>query len=143
MNYGTYVSSEGKEILFDKCDISRMITVTVVAADGESSFWILSLEDFLPFMSIPNFRDLNERKVNLYSTCVFWLLDNTYAQNILYNFSNYSIDDVQDFLKEVPTSDLFPCTNISRDEVFTKLKSDSERKEETTTFENDVGLWGS
>ena len=134
VNYGTYVSREGEKILFDKCDISRMITVTAIAADGESSFWILSLEDFLPFMSIPNFRDLNERNVNLYSTCVFWLLDNTYAQNILYNFSNYSIDDVQDFLKKVPMSDLFPCTNICRDAVFTMITSIPERKEKMTTL---------
>ena len=80
------------------------------------------------------FRDLNERNVNLYSTCVFWLLDNTYAQNILYNFSNYSIDDVQDFLKEVPMSDLFPCTNICRDAVFTMITSIPERKEKMTSL---------
>ena len=134
VKYGSYVSSEGEKILVDKCDNSRMITVTAIAADGESSYWILSLEDFLPFMSIPNFRDLNERNVNLYSTCVFWLLDNTYAQNILYNFSNYSIDDVQDFLKEVPMSDLFPCTNICRDAVFTMITSIPERKEKMTTL---------
>ena len=133
MKYGLYVSKEGINIVFDKCDISRMITVAATLADGESSHWILSLDYFLPFMSIPNFRDLNEKNVNLYLTCVFWLLDNTYAQNILYNFSNYCIDDVQDYLKELPIGDLFPETYISRDEIFTKLKSVSERKEEITT----------
>ena len=65
MKYGSYVSKEGLNILFDKCDISRMITVASISADGESSHWILSLEDFLPFMSIPNFRDMNEKNVNL------------------------------------------------------------------------------
>jgi len=134
VKYGSYVSKEGLNILFDKCDISRMITVASISADGESSHWILSLEDFLPFMSIPNFRDMNEKNVNLYSTCVFWMLDNTYAQNILYNFSNYCIDDIQDYLKEVPIGDVFLGTNISRDEIFTKFKSDSERKEESTTL---------
>ena len=134
LRHGSFVSREGEEILFNKCDISRRITVATTTADGESSHWILSLEDFLPFMSIPNFRDLNERNVNLYSTCVFWLLDNTYAQNILYNFSNYSIDDVQDFLKKVPMSDLFPCTNICRDAVFTMITSIPERKEKMTTL---------
>ncbi len=115
LKYGSCVSREGEMIMFDKCDISRMINVIAITADGESSHWILSLEDFLPFMSIPNFRVLNERNVNLYSTCVFWLLDNTYAQNSLYNFSNYYIADVQDYLKDVPISDLFPGTNFSRD----------------------------
>ena len=134
MKYGSYVSKEGINIMFDKCDISRMITVAAISADGDIFHWILSLEDFLPFMSIPNFRDLNEKNVNLYSTCVFWLLDNTYAQNILYNFSNYIMDDVQDFLKEVPVGDLFPETYISRDEVFTKERSDSQRKEVSTTL---------
>jgi hypothetical protein len=85
---GSYVSREGEKILFDKCDISRMITVAAITAEEESPHWILSLEDFLLFMSISNFRVLNERNVNLYSTCVFWLLDNTYARNIVYNFSN-------------------------------------------------------
>jgi hypothetical protein len=61
-------------------------------------------------------------------------LDNTYAQNILYNFSIYGIDDVQDYLKEVPIRDVFLDTNISRDEIFTKRKSDSGRKEEFTTL---------
>ena len=59
INYGSYVSKEGINIVFDKCDISRMITAAAITADGESSRWILSLEDFLTFMSIPNFRDLN------------------------------------------------------------------------------------
>ena len=85
-------------------------------------------------MSIPNFRDLNEKNVNLYSICVFQLLDNTYAENILYNFINYCIDDVQDYLKEVPIGDVIPETNISRDKIFTKVKSDSERKEKSTTL---------
>jgi hypothetical protein len=61
-------------------------------------------------------------------------LDNTYAQKILYNFSNYCIDDVQDYFKEVPIGDVFQETNISREEIFTKVKSDSERKEESTTL---------
>ncbi len=140
LKHGFYVSREGEKFLLNKCDISRIINVATITADGESSHWILSLLDFLPFMSIPNFRVLNERNVNLYSTCVFWLLDNTYAHNILYNFSNYNIDDVQDHLKEVLISELFPGTNISRDEVFTKLKSASERKEETTTLKM---MWNS
>jgi hypothetical protein len=86
-------------------------------------------------MSIPNFRVLNEKNVNLYSTCVLWLLDNTYAQNILYNFSNYyCIDDVKDYLKKVRIGDVFPDTNISRDEIFTKRKSEWGRREEFTTL---------
>ena len=76
-------------------------------------------------MSIHNFRLVNEKNVNLYSTCVFWLLDYTYAQKILYNFSNYLIEDVQDYLKKVPIGDVFPDTNISRDAFFTKHKSDT------------------
>ena len=81
--YGTYVSREGENIEFIKCDISRMLIVDALTADGESSQWIISSEDFLPFMSIHNMTVLNEKNVNLYSTCVFWFLDNTYAQNIL------------------------------------------------------------
>jgi len=69
--------------------------------------------------------------VTLYSICVFWLLDNTYAENILYNFSNYGIDDVQE---KVPIGDVFPDTNISRDAIFTKVRTDSERKKESTTL---------
>ena len=56
------------------------------------------------------------------------------THNILYNFSNYCIDDVQDYLKEVPIGDLFPETYISYDEIFTKVRSESERKEESTTL---------
>ncbi len=77
---------------------------------------------------------LNEKNVNLYSTCVFWLLDNTYAQKTLQNLSNYGIEDVQDYLKEVPIGDVFLDTNISRDEIFTKRKSETERKEGFTTL---------
>ena len=134
MKYGSYVSREAENIEFNNCDISRIKIVAAITTDGESSHWILSLEDFLPFMSIPHFRDLNEKNVNLYSTCVFSLLDSTYAQNILYNFSTYCIDDVQDYLKEVPIGDVFPETYISCDEIFTKVRSDSERKEESTTL---------
>ena len=63
MKYGSYVSKEGVNIVFDKCGISRMIIVTAISADGESSHLILSLDDFLPFMTIPNFRDLNEKNI--------------------------------------------------------------------------------
>ena len=91
-------------------------------------------------MSIPNFRVLNEKNVNLYSTCVFGLWNNTYTQNILYNFSNYCIDDVQDYLKEVPIGDVFTNTNISRDEICMKRKSDSKRREEFTTLKK---MWES
>jgi len=140
VKYGSYFSREEKNIVFDKCDISRMITVAAITTDGETSRWILSLEGFLPFRSIQNFRVLNEKNVNLYSTCVFLLLDNTYAQNILYNFSNYCIDDVQDYFKEVHIGDVFPDTSISRDKIFTKRKSDSERKEESTTLKM---MWNS
>jgi hypothetical protein len=59
-------------------------------------------------------------------------LDNTYAKNILYNFSNYGIADVHDYLKEVPIGDVF--TNISRDAIFTKRRSETERKEGFTTL---------
>jgi hypothetical protein len=52
----------------------------------------------------------------------------------LYNFSNYGIEDVQDYLKEVPICDVFPDTDISRDAIFTKRKSDSEQKEEFRTL---------
>ena len=94
--YGAYVANDGETVEFNKCVISRMITIHAFTADGEASYWILSLEDFLHFMSIPNFRLVNEKIVNVYSTCVFWLLNNnTYAQNILYNFSNYNIEDVK------------------------------------------------
>jgi hypothetical protein len=132
--YGTYVSKEGENVDFNKCDISRKIIVAATTVDGESSHWILFIEDFLPFMSIPNFRLLHENNVNLYSTCVFWFLDNTYAQNILYNFSNYNIEYVQDYLKEVALGEAFPDTNIYGDAVFTKRKSESERKEGFTTL---------
>jgi hypothetical protein len=71
VKYGTYVSREGENIEFNQSDISRTITVAALSADGESYHWILTLEDFLPFMSIPNFRVLNEKSVNLYSTCDF------------------------------------------------------------------------
>ena len=60
--YGTCVSLGGENIEFNKCDISRIITVATLTGDGESSHWILSLEDFLPLMSIHNFRLLNERE---------------------------------------------------------------------------------
>ena len=33
--YGTYVSREGENIEFNKCDISRMINVAALTADGE------------------------------------------------------------------------------------------------------------
>ena len=59
--YGTNVSSEGENIELNKCEISRMITVATLTADGELSHWTLSLEDFFPFTSIPNCRVLNER----------------------------------------------------------------------------------
>ncbi len=98
-----------------------MIIVAALTSDGDFH-WIFSLEDFLPFMSFPHFRVLNEKNINLYLTCVFWLLDNTYAHNILYNFSNYDIEDVLDCLKEIPVGGVFPETNISRDEIFTKRK---------------------
>jgi len=67
-------------------------------------------------------------------------VDNTYAQNILYNFNNYGFEDVQDYLKEVPIGDVFPDTIISRDEIFTKYILDTERNIEIYNFENDVGL---
>jgi hypothetical protein len=92
--YGTRVAKNGETVELNKCDILMMITIDASTADGILSHWILSLEDFLNFMSIPNFRLLSEKNVNVYSTCVFWLLDKTYAQNILYNFSNYGIEDV-------------------------------------------------
>ena len=37
VKYGSYVSKEGINIVFDKCDISRMIIVVAISADGESS----------------------------------------------------------------------------------------------------------
>ncbi len=37
LKHGSFVSREGEEILFNKCDISRMITVATTTADGESS----------------------------------------------------------------------------------------------------------
>ena len=85
-------------------------------------------------MSIPSCRVLNEKNVNLYSTCVFRSLDNTCARNILYNFSNYGIEYVQDYLKEVPIGHVFPDTNISRDATFKKRESDTQRIEEFTAL---------
>ena len=41
--HATYVSREGENIELNKCDISKMITVATLTADGESSQWILSL----------------------------------------------------------------------------------------------------
>ena len=38
--YGRCVSREGENIEFNKCNISRMITVVALTTDGESSNWI-------------------------------------------------------------------------------------------------------
>ena len=37
VKYGSYVSKEGINIVFNKCDISRMITVAAISADGDKS----------------------------------------------------------------------------------------------------------
>jgi len=37
LKHGSFVSREGEKILFNKCDISRMITVATITADGELS----------------------------------------------------------------------------------------------------------
>ncbi len=91
-------------------------------------------------MSIPNFRLLQKKNVYLYSTCVFWFLDNAYAQSFLYNFSNYGIEDIEDHLKEVALGEVFQDTNIHRDQAFFEAKIRVRAKGMFHNVENDVGL---
>ncbi len=42
------------------------------------------------------------------------MLDSSYAQNILNNFSNYSLLKAQDYLKEIKISDVFHDTTEVR-----------------------------
>ena len=60
---------------------------------------LLSLNDFLPFMSEPNFRECSKRTNNLYSTMAFWLFDNTYGAIFFHNISNYSKKGFSDAYK--------------------------------------------
>ena len=78
-------------------------------------------------MPIPNFAILQQNNVYLYSTCVFWFLDNTYAQNFLYNFSNIGIEDVQDYQKEVALGKVILDTNFHRDQVLTNRELEDGR----------------
>jgi hypothetical protein len=84
-----------------------MITIVASRGDNKTSYWILSLEDFPPFMSHPSFRLCEEKHINFYSTFVFGSLDDTYAENFLSNFNNYAIEDFQDYLKEIALDEMF------------------------------------
>ena len=137
--YGTYVSDKKETISFNKCDISRMITVHSTFA-GVKSHWIISLEDFLPFVSEPTFRHVNSFNINLYSNCVFWFLDNTYAQNFLFNFSNYAVEEVQAYLKNVAMSDIFKECIVAHKVIVPLRKSAEELTEDKTTLKM---LWDS
>jgi hypothetical protein len=72
--YGTYTSQDDSEVVFRKVNMSRMITVAAIhyeESKEESSHWIISLKDFLPFVFDPDFRKIQNLNLTLYSCCVF------------------------------------------------------------------------
>ena len=139
----SYTSKDGKDILFNKVDKSKMVTVTssyYKKSTTKQTHWILSLEDFLPFMSEPSFEEMEKAKINIYSNCVFWLLDNSYAQNFLHNFSNYSVTDVKGILKKLEIQDFFKETDTQRNEVVDEPKGKEVIQKELVTLKM---LWDS
>jgi hypothetical protein len=101
-----------------------MIIVAATTDAGKSSQWIISLEEFSSFYANTEFQTNAARDRIFILNTRIWYLDNTYAQSFLYNFNNYGIEVVQDYLKEATLGEIFPDTNIHRDQVFMKQKSE-------------------
>ena len=88
----------GKLLHFDFSfrERAQSILVTSVNPEGVEIEVLLSLKDFLPFFSEPDFRQFERRTTNLYSSMAFWLLDNTYGAIFFHNMSNHSIQSFSD-----------------------------------------------
>jgi hypothetical protein len=138
-----YTSKDEIYVIFNKVDRSKMVTITSNYYKNSAikqTHWILSLEDFLPFMSEPSFEEMDKAKINIYSNCVLWLLDSSYAQNFLHNFSNYSVTDVKGILKKLEIQDFFKETDTQRNEVVDEPKGKEVIQKELITLKM---LWDS
>jgi hypothetical protein len=61
-------------------------------------------------------------------------MDNSYAQTFLSNFSNYSLVEVQDYLKQIKFSDVFHSTKEDKSQVIPKAKTDADRAADFITL---------
>ena len=119
----------------------QLITVTaMIRGTNESTKWILSVGDFLPFLSDPGFRSqLQENKSegtfasnHLYTSMAFWMLDNSMAANFIHNISNYPTKKVKEMFNIQELSDVFLDADAERNIAEPNEKKGLSLEERTT-----------
>ena len=119
----------------------QLITVTaMIRGTSESTKWILSVGDFLPFMSDPGFRSqLQENKSegtfasnHLYTSMAFWMLDNSMAANFIHFLSNYPTKKVTEMFNIQELSDVFLDADAEKNIAEPNEKNGLSLEERTT-----------